>query len=173
MTSRSASSKLSPPPPPPLSVVKRIIYHFPVEFLEFGFVPRTWDIGPIEPVFMTFESSLQYGNWSASLGEEGGIIRLGKDKERYSISMFHQLRCLDIIGNDIIVANATDSKLGAAVPGQMTQHCMNYLRQMVLCRADLRLESARNPYGPRIAVSDVTHTCRDWNAVYRAAEKNR
>jgi len=44
---------------------------------------------------------------------------------------------------------------------------MNYLRQMVLCRADVTLESGRDPVGPGAVVSDITHVCRDWNVVWR------
>ena len=142
---------------------------------ELG-ITRNWNIGPVDHVFMTFENTLRYplgvesgdDDWDASLPAGGGMIRLGKDKEEYSISMFHQLRCLAIIRNDINRVKGMDNP----VPGKLTQHCMDYLRQMVLCRADLRLESARNPYGPRIAVSDVTHSCKDWKTVYRAAEDN-
>lgn len=49
---------------------------------------------------------------------------------------------------------------------------MNYLRQMILCRADTRLEPAYNIIGPRIVTSSITHTCNDWSAVYAAAEEN-
>lgn len=46
------------------------------------------------------------------------------------------------------------------------QHCMNYIRQMVLCGADLTHESAESEG------VGVTHTCRDWNAAYETVNDN-
>ncbi|PPQ94168.1 hypothetical protein CVT25_003753 [Psilocybe cyanescens] len=139
-------------------------------------MPKTWDIGQLDTVLMNVENTVRYqlvktgdDDWNRSLPSGGGLIHLGENQEVYSISMFHQLRCLDIIRTEFINRMASD---GEATPGALTQHCMNYLRQMVLCRANLRLESCRNAHGPRISVADITHTCSDWSAVYAAAEEN-
>jgi hypothetical protein len=83
--------------------------------------------------------------------------------------MFHQLRCLNIIRQGLADFQQNDRR---KPPEKKVEQCMDYIKQMVLCRADVRLESARNPTGPGIAVSDVTHTCRDWTRVYEAAEEN-
>ncbi|EJD46584.1 hypothetical protein AURDEDRAFT_164409 [Auricularia subglabra TFB-10046 SS5] len=89
--------------------------------------------------------------WATLLPRGGGLLRLGPDDEVFSISMFHQLRCLDIIGHELM------SRAGRP-PSALSHHCMNYLRQMILCRADTTLESAKNPHGPHIVVQDITHT---------------
>jgi hypothetical protein len=49
---------------------------------------------------------------------------------------------------------------------------MNYLRQTLLCRPNLRLESVEDEFG----LSDRNFygtVCRDWTAVYREAERNQ
>lgn len=86
--------------------------------------------------------------------------------------MFHQMRCLDII-RDVVVDYYLDSSPNAR-PGKrkLVHHCMNYLRQTVMCRGDLHIETVRAPSGPTVTVSAVTHSCKDWTAVYDAAEEN-
>lgn len=67
-----------------------------------------------------------------------------KDSEMeysHTIAMFHQLRCLDIIREDY----ASES----GIPAPLREHCINYLRQSVLCLADVRLESVRSLLAPR------------------------
>ena len=86
--------------------------------------------------------------------------------------MFRQLRCLDII-RDVIVDFYLDTSPGAKPKKpKLVQHCMNYLRQTVMCRGHLHLETVRAPSGPQVTVSAVTHSCKDWTVVYEAAEKN-
>jgi hypothetical protein len=50
--------------------------------------------------------------------------------------MFHQLDCLGIIAKQY----AEHTPLT-----DLTRHCVNYLRQCILCLADNRLESVRAP----------------------------
>ncbi|KAK0201391.1 hypothetical protein DFS33DRAFT_1276289 [Desarmillaria ectypa] len=54
----------------------------------------------------------------------GGIVHLGPNQRPFSISMFHQLRCLNIVRGELM-----DSQ--KVVDSQLLQHC--YLRQMILC----------------------------------------
>ncbi|KAI0315986.1 hypothetical protein OF83DRAFT_1025891, partial [Amylostereum chailletii] len=144
--------------------------------------PQEWplDLGP--PVHMSFSDSAHYAldtdlgraEWNASLPRGGATVRLGGARRPFTVGMFHQVRCLDILRETYAAYYADDSP-GATVPPParaMARHCMNYVRQMVLCRADLRLENARTDMGNRKAESEVTHTCRDWSAVYAAAEEN-
>lgn len=86
--------------------------------------------------------------------------------------MFHQVRCLDIL-RDILVEYYLDQSPNATYkqPG-LAHHCMNYLRQTVMCRADVRLENVRAASGPHLTVPSVTHSCKDWTVVYDAAEQN-
>ena len=81
----------------------------------------------------------------------------------YTVALFHQLKCLDIIRRDL-----TDSSLKA--PSQLAGHCMNYLRQMILCKANTRLESVKHPLGA--VERTYAATCKDWELVYKEAERN-
>ncbi len=140
--------------------------------------PQEWDIPTLDPVLMSVENSVHYAfntslsvlEWEAILPSNGGVLYLGdRDQpQRSTISMFHQLRCLNIIRDGLVSFRGTDK----TAPSRLVTHCMQYLRQMVLCRSHLHLESVRNHVGPRIAVSETTHRCRDWSAVYEAAESN-
>lgn len=80
--------------------------------------------------------------------------------------MFHQLRCLNVLHLELI----RPSRFESHAPNEpLVKHCLNYLRQMILCRSDLYLENVRDPIGPHAV--DVTHvgTCKDWRKVYDAA----
>ncbi|GJE88768.1 hypothetical protein PsYK624_048530 [Phanerochaete sordida] len=137
--------------------------------------PRSWEIGPLPPVELVFESTVHYtiGNsrgaleWNSTLPSGGAVVHLGPEQRPFTVSLFHQLRCLNIIRTSIEAVYADE-----LYDEQMSHHCMNYLRQMVLCRADTRLEPIRAIEGGGRTVSDVGHTCADWTVVYEAAEQN-
>ncbi|CCM06541.1 uncharacterized protein FIBRA_08815 [Fibroporia radiculosa] len=139
--------------------------------------PQTWPLPPLESVHMTLEntvhctedSPIRSAEWNRTLPRGGGMLHLGDDMRTFSISMFHQLRCLNIIQASIA---ESQNHIGR-MPTSLDLHCMNYIRQMILCRSSLRLESVRSVKEKSgNTVSDVTHTCRDWSAVFAAAEEN-
>ncbi|PCH37193.1 hypothetical protein WOLCODRAFT_157896 [Wolfiporia cocos MD-104 SS10] len=108
--------------------------------------------------------------WNSTLPTGGGILHLGDDLMPFSISMFHHLRCLDIIRESLASRMTGDVD---TPPSMLDRHCMNYLRQMILCHADLRLEPVRSvTKASGNTISDLTHTCQDWTALYTAAEEN-
>ncbi|KAG6810540.1 hypothetical protein H0H92_011427 [Tricholoma furcatifolium] len=141
--------------------------------------PQTLDIPQLEKVHMSIENTVHYAidtplgiaEWNATLPTSRGMLYLGEDLQPFSISMFHQLRCLNIIRETIVTRKHQGRQAKAGIDA-LTHHCMNYIRQMVLCRTDLRLESVRRSGGAHVTVPYVTHTCNDWTAVYRAAEEN-
>lgn len=56
-------------------------------------------------------------------------------------------------------------------------HCINYLRQLILCQPDLTLEPQSyflhdQLHKQGVDGLGVTHTCRDWTQVYAALEDN-
>ena len=139
--------------------------------------PRTWDIGYLPPIRMNIEPTKHYqlsghnadAEWAA-LAPQNGIIHLGPHRQPYSISLFHQLRCLDIIRRDIVrvellppAPEEGDSKL--------SRHCLNYMRQMVLCRTDLALDPVFGR-GLEARVCPDTNQCVDWRRVYEELDKN-
>lgn len=141
---------------------------------------RIWAIGPLETVHMSYETSRHYSidshvgeaEWNATLPTGGAIVYLGPHREPFTISMFHQLRCLNIVRTAILDTRSERPRHRTRHVQGHVNHCMNYLRQMVLCRMDTTLESVRATLGRGITVWDMTHTCKDWTAVYEAAERN-
>ncbi|KIJ25900.1 hypothetical protein M422DRAFT_136836, partial [Sphaerobolus stellatus SS14] len=72
-----------------------------------------------------------------------------------SIAMIHQLQCLQVIHEEFVAHNLTVK----------SQHCMEYLRQSILCSADTRLESVRFSKPPHVVSLSGEYECRDWTAV--------
>lgn len=143
--------------------------------------PREWQIPTLDDVYMSVENSVHYpydgpradAEWNTTSPQSGlGLIYLGKSNQAFTISLFHELRCLDIVRKGLVVFRDRDQPESRSGPSQLVQHCMNYIRQMVLCRSNLHLESVRDHVGPRVAVSETTHKCRDWGVVFEAAEAN-
>lgn len=107
--------------------------------------------------------------WAKILPAGGHLVHIATDvsvaPEPHTVTLFHQLKCLEII--------RTQFKSSPNTPiSPHTQHCMNYLRQTLLCRPNLRLESVEDEFG----LSDRNFydtTCRDWTAVYGEAERNQ
>ncbi|KAF7322291.1 hypothetical protein HMN09_00006700 [Mycena chlorophos] len=132
-----------------------------------------WNL-PLDTVLMEVHNSARYAingseadaEWAALIPPGGGIVHVGPDKQPFMLSMFHQLRCLDIIRKDYHagITGARDA------PSAATQHCTNYLRQMLLCRSDRRLERFVDIYALHSVAFRGTRTCRDWEAVYQTMD---
>ena len=107
--------------------------------------------------------------WAALLPSGGVVVHLGPANRPFTVSMFHQLRCLDTVRRALAVYKENGTEASAPA-----RHCLNYLRQMTLCRANTRLENVRDSsrYRHKVTVAETTYTCRDWNAVVDAAEEN-
>ncbi|KZV81918.1 hypothetical protein EXIGLDRAFT_627742, partial [Exidia glandulosa HHB12029] len=78
----------------------------------------------------------------------------------YVPAMAHELHCLASFHASLFTSNAT------ATFGHF-DHCLSYLRQMILCDPDLTLEDVSafedgQHYGD--------HVCRDWSAFWSVAE---
>ncbi|TFK50662.1 hypothetical protein OE88DRAFT_282906 [Heliocybe sulcata] len=139
-----------------------------------------WMSASKNKVGMRVSNSVHYSLDSEDAGEEfsrllpsgGHIVHLSPDNaqgetKNYTVTLFHQLRCLDTIRQDYVAGGASMS------PSMMTHHCMNYLRQTIMCRPNLRLESVRFPTGPKSTTTQIYDVvCNDWREVYDAAERN-
>ena len=93
-----------------------------------------------------------------------GFVRLGPERRILCVSMFHQLHCVDKIRRAL---DDPDDPI-STIPH--LQHCLNYIRQMILCASDLTLEPA--DIGHEASGIGVTHTCRNWRAVYDTVNRN-
>ncbi|EME42940.1 hypothetical protein DOTSEDRAFT_24940 [Dothistroma septosporum NZE10] len=96
----------------------------------------------------------------------------------YSISVFHQIHCLDGILRAFLHDKVTVPKGNAhsnAVEDDIhIFHCFDYLRQAVMCHGDTALEGAdeyevaegKDVWSYGTYGIGTTHLCKDWDAVY-------
>lgn len=119
----------------------------------------------IEPTKHYQLSGLAADEEWAALAPNNGILHLGPQRLPYSVSLFHQLRCLDIIRRDVAESLPPEDS-------QLSRHCLNYMRQMVLCRADLAVDPVLGR-GADARVRPDTNQCVDWRRVYKELEKNQ
>ncbi|KAA1477483.1 hypothetical protein DENSPDRAFT_587909 [Dentipellis sp. KUC8613] len=136
--------------------------------------PYTWPPHANEAwkVFMYPEDTHRYAldtaagakEWRALIpGTSNGTVYLGPRRRPFTIAMFHQLQCLDILR----LALVDEEHAGDG----LVHHCMNYLRQMSMCQANTHLESVRSDIGPKI--TDLTrggYVCQDWRVLYDLVE---
>jgi hypothetical protein len=78
----------------------------------------------------------------------------------YTVTLLHQLKCLGII---------RDNYSSREPPSQLTNHCMNYLRQSTLCNINTRIEHSVKPKGNAVRGYDAV--CRDWTKLYDEVER--
>ncbi|KAF8055313.1 hypothetical protein FPV67DRAFT_854314 [Lyophyllum atratum] len=136
---------------------------------QFPIVPR--------PAAMVIVNSTRYGlydddDWASLTPPGHGFVRHPGREEFYSVSLYHQMHCLNALRG--LIADRSDLtflRVGHA------NHCLNFLRQIILCDADTTLE----PTTPTIVAGKninvvtgigVTHQCRDWAQVWKFAEDN-
>ncbi|KAJ7771234.1 hypothetical protein B0H14DRAFT_2539093 [Mycena olivaceomarginata] len=129
-----------------------------------------------EPVVMRITSSAHYqfdteegaAEYAKLLPSGGHTVHIMNERtglmETYTVTLFHQMKCLDILRDEYLKVVA------GAVPSFLTRHCMNYLRQSILCRPNLRMESVKNTVGT--AIRDYEAVCLDWTKIYEEAEQN-
>lgn len=116
-------------------------------------------------------------DWASVIPFGHGFVRLGEDDDQayYAISMYHQMHCLNSFRK---MFNGHRNASRAEHDGAHALHCLTYLRQMVLCAADISLEpafSTRNVDGRLTQAAygtGVTHQCQDWVQVRKYAEEN-
>lgn len=77
--------------------------------------------------------------------------------------MAHELHCIGTL-RDAMVEPKGEYGFNVTIHAQ---HCLNYIRQWIMCSPDLTLE----PFDPlkrnfALDKRGATHVCRDWTAVY-------
>ena len=141
--------------------------------------PRAWPLPPLGPVHLSHEDSVHYSletdlgvsEWNATLPSGGTVIHLGPDGRPFTVSMFHQLHCLDKMRRAVVSPPSSEWE------SWHTQHCLNYVRQMLLCAASVRLEPVKvapgkGQEGLKVDGLGLQHECRDWSALREAVEAN-
>ncbi|KAJ7781728.1 hypothetical protein DFH07DRAFT_900915 [Mycena maculata] len=142
-------------------------------YLEFDFPPSLIPLSqhPYNAE-LVIEDSVYYApnetdEWHSQFPSGGGFVRLGPNYRLFGVSMFHQLHCLDKMRTAITMEPPTEWEKWH------TQHCLNYVRQMLLCAANVRLEPVKvSEEGLKVDGLGVKHVCRDWSSLYELAEKN-
>lgn len=109
-------------------------------------------------------------------GGQQGFVHLGPNKRFFSLSLYHQIHCLESLRNAILnrghhAHDAADGMRKRDV--EHSAHCLNYLRQTIMCNADLTLEpevvEGTQDVGEGLA---AVHVCRDWSKIHEFARQN-
>ncbi|OCH93635.1 hypothetical protein OBBRIDRAFT_789996 [Obba rivulosa] len=132
-----------------------------------------WPSDELPFASLTVEESAHYpllgpesdDEWLSLTTASYGYVRLGPEDRLFALTMFHELHCLRVL-------NRAFGKAAVATPEHI-QHCLNYLRQGVLCSPDLTLEPGNfEDKDFEVERTGATHTCRDWEAVYSVLDDN-
>lgn len=102
-----------------------------------------------------------------------GFVRLGPQKRLFGVSMYHQLHCL--LRLQQAAADSSGSDVSGTLEGGEVHHCLNYLRQALLCAANVRLEPLRrNRTSGALSTNGIglEHRCKDWTLVRREVKAN-
>ena len=143
--------------------------HLPAHWRSRAVVSDQWSFEQ-RHVALQLDNNVRYGlhsspEWS-TLVPGDGLIYLGADHQPAMVSMFHQLRCIDIIRSQLAVPRRNRH-------AELAQHCMNYLRQMILCRGDSFLDPYQYPSRISGVNPNPIRQCWDWEVVYRATMENQ
>ncbi|KAF9476009.1 hypothetical protein BDN70DRAFT_882971 [Pholiota conissans] len=136
--------------------------------------PEVW---PIErkSILMAFDNPKHFrldtedgaAEWAA-LVPQNGVVHLGPYRRPFTISMMHQLKCLDILRQEMVRERPKDEQ-----PTVLSRHCLNYVRQMVMCHGDLELESFQFASHKNPIDWHGVYECKDWEAVYNEVKWNQ
>ena len=128
----------------------------------------------VQSVVQVTEQSERYGiydaeDWHSLLPPKHGYVALGPNHREFGVSMYHQLHCLNTLRIASIHNNTEFGHIS---------HCLDYLRQAILCQADTTLEESEVDVRPDGVLDSgatglgVTHICRDWTQIRRFVETN-
>ncbi|KIJ25895.1 hypothetical protein M422DRAFT_134417, partial [Sphaerobolus stellatus SS14] len=134
--------------------------------LELGSAQATFDCSARYMV----NTNISREVWSKSTDTQGGgFVRLGEDYRVFAVSMFHQLHCISALHTAITMQTSQHSDLGGHV-----QHCLNYLRQFILCSADDTVEPVvtLSRLQSQGCAAPFTRTCRNWERLYDFSAAN-
>lgn len=97
-----------------------------------------------------------------------------EESEGFGIAVMHQLHCVAVFKHTLLTFEETGVLYEEVDDRDHLHHCVEILRQAIMCRADLTLE---NP-GPTTAYRAIltgwgnTHLCRDWDSVVNAVNNH-
>ncbi|KAJ7302453.1 hypothetical protein DFH08DRAFT_723026, partial [Mycena albidolilacea] len=132
--------------------------------------------GYFRPAAMTFEApDTQYPldddhKWASIVANKRGFIRYGAEGAPISISLYHQLHCVNGIRFAYVATRDGLFKTEKARAGAFghANHCFDLLRQSMLCKADTTLIPVNAS-----SQAGVTRRCRDWEQVRKFVDENQ
>ncbi|TCD66352.1 hypothetical protein EIP91_001456 [Steccherinum ochraceum] len=111
-------------------------------------------------------------DWSSILPKPwNGFFSLGPNNRPFATSLYHQLHCLDQIRTSFVRSNVDAETM------RHVEHCLRYLKDVLLCHADITVEPAEwmEVGGNTMPGTDgdgVVHSCRDWDKVKEFVEEH-
>ncbi|KAJ6464364.1 hypothetical protein C8R45DRAFT_1023826 [Mycena sanguinolenta] len=148
-----------------------------IDVVDYSYVgqdyPLQYPIGILEPVAMTLQESVHFtlnasdpvaaDEWVlySSIPKEFGRTRLGASQRVLVLTVSHQMHCLRRI--HIALLNREDPLANSA----HVHHCLNYLRQTLLCEAIDTVELGdfmEQDY--ELERIGGTLVCRDWGKAF-------
>ncbi|KAE9375971.1 hypothetical protein N431DRAFT_404069 [Stipitochalara longipes BDJ] len=168
----------------------------------FPFIPEKSYTFEGHPQFIGPPSNENDASWAGMLPvgtgyivvnepEKYGLAGLGlantKEKNHFGVSVFHQLHCLGLIRQAYFDALTNNTRTGDRDPFQHYRHkidlnfeehvghCLDYLRQAVMCAADMTIEVASEEID-MLGISgwSIEHRhCKDWNMVWDLVMSNQ
>ncbi|KAH8757165.1 hypothetical protein F5882DRAFT_523755 [Hyaloscypha sp. PMI_1271] len=97
------------------------------------------------------------------------VVTKGDHHEGWILSVFHQLHCLSILMQRL---GTSYEEFGLFTRQELehTSHCVEYLRQSILCAADTSMEGETGAW-PDSTAWGQRHTCKDYNALMEMANE--
>jgi hypothetical protein len=111
----------------------------------------------------TISQNVSHGMWIAKFPSGDGYVQLGPDYRAFYAAMWHELHCLRVIY--LLLDDPTDTSFGGETH---LQHCLNYLRQYMLCNADDTLEPGDYHTEP---TPPFSRQCLGWRGAYEFNEQ--
>ncbi|KAI1763305.1 hypothetical protein GGR53DRAFT_497994 [Hypoxylon sp. FL1150] len=140
---------------------------------------KRWNRSQEAGVTWTPWDDIHPGSWvkvqpSSELGISGGIpLReysqngsWDTDEQGFALSMHHQIHCLGLIKHVLVMAERNQTLTSGDF--RHMDHCVEYIRQAIMCHGDLTLEPLM-PEATRTSIESDTwgskHYCRDWSVL--------
>ncbi|KAK5994226.1 Oxidase ustYa [Cladobotryum mycophilum] len=94
--------------------------------------------------------------------------------EGFAVAVMHQLHCVISIKQALVAFQKGHTGSHHTSDFEHLNHCVEMLRQAVMCQGDLSLERPHNADGTQGSTGwGSVHMCRDWSGIYRAVMANR
>ncbi|KAJ6632229.1 hypothetical protein B0H10DRAFT_8505 [Mycena sp. CBHHK59/15] len=107
--------------------------------------------------------------WGSLVPPQSGFVQLGPEGTSFSVSLFHQLHCINGVRFAYVAARDGILKTPEARSAAFghVNHCFHVLRNSLLCKADTTLVPVDSPN------RNTIRRCRDWTQVREFVDSNQ